>query len=122
MYLSRIFNCKVFIFYIITIFFLVILPFNSAGELNNITIINFRGDYFFHSILFLPWMFFGKVLEKSLLNWFVLGLFYASFSEFIQFFLSYRSFNINDLIANLIGVFFSFFILKIFIFFTINKN
>jgi len=30
---------------------------NNANELNNITILQLRGDYFFHILMFLPWMF-----------------------------------------------------------------
>ena len=136
-----------FLAYISGTILLVTLPLNNAKELNNITILQLRGDYFFHIILFLPWMFFhntafgnlrsgrsfwpltfsfwsdGKTkdkkkkekgkstLAKSLslsqsqqLFWLLTGLLFASATEGLQYFLPYRAFNINDLLANLIGI------------------
>lgn len=83
---------------------LVTLPINSTGELNNITILHFRGDYFFHALLFIPWAFFIVSMKKPFLFWFILGLILAIGSELIQYYLPYRAFNINDLLANSIGI------------------
>jgi glycopeptide antibiotics resistance protein len=90
--------------YISTIILLMALPLNSASELNNITILQFRGDYFLHSILFLPWAFFGFLLHKKMWFWGTLGLLFAVLAEGIQYFLPYRAFNVNDVLANVIGV------------------
>jgi len=38
----------------------------------------------------------------------VLGIFFAATSEIIQYFLPYRAYNINDLMANSLGVLLSF--------------
>ena len=139
-----------FLAYISGTILLVTLPLNSAKELNNITVLQLRGDYFFHILLFLPWMFFHnaafgnlrsgrsfwplafsfwsdgktkgkrkKYLSQSLslsqsqcqsqcqsqqLSWLLTGLLFASTTEGLQYFLPYRAFNINDLLANLLGV------------------
>lgn len=97
-----------FYIYIFIITFLVILPLNNVKELNNISIINIRGDYFFHTILFIPWAFFNLAIKKNIGLWFFFGLFFASGSEIVQYFLSYRSYNINDQLANTLGVVFGF--------------
>lgn len=90
--------------YLGAIFLLVVLPINSAGELNNITIISFRGDYFFHALLFVPWAFFRPVFRFANLHWLLVGLLFAAGSEGIQYLLPYRAYNVNDLVANMLGV------------------
>jgi VanZ family protein len=84
---------------------LAIAPINgNGGSLNDIFILELRSDYLIHALQFLPWMIFGMKMSKPILYWLIAGLFFASITEGIQYFLTYRSFNINDLIANLIGV------------------
>lgn len=150
--------------YLLSIILLIALPLNSAKELNNTTILQLRGDYFFHILLFLPWMFFhnaafgnlrsgrsfwplafsfwsdGKTkgkrqkyisqslsLSQSLsqsqqLSWLLTGLLFASATEGLQYFLPYRAFNINDLLANLLGVMAGFAVLILYHFTTKNRN
>lgn len=93
-----------FFFYLFSIILLTTLPLNSARELNHITVIHLRGDYFFHSIMFLPWMFFRRGVSYSLVSWFFFGLLSAAATESLQYFLPYRAFNVNDLLANGLGV------------------
>ena len=96
---------KVFIIYSIILLMLAIAPINGNGSsLNDIFILELRSDYLIHALQFLPWMFFGMKMSKPLLIWLIAGLFFASITEGIQYFLTYRSFNINDLIANMMGV------------------
>jgi glycopeptide antibiotics resistance protein len=95
---------KLFWLYFSAIVLLVILPINSAGELNNITILRLRGDYFLHALLFVPWAFFYPAIKSNKLFWLLYGFLFAAGSEAIQYLLPYRAFNINDLIANIIGV------------------
>lgn len=95
---------KVFFAYIIAIILMVVLPLNSAGELNDIFILRFRADYLLHSALFIPWPLFGIFMKKNTGLWIIYGLLFAVFSEGIQYFLPYRAFNINDLLANGMGV------------------
>ena len=94
-----------FFVYLIFLILLAVAPINgNSHSLNDIFILKLRSDYFAHALQFVPWMFFGIRLKKKILYWLLLGLLIASVTEGIQFFLTYRSFNINDLMANLIGV------------------
>lgn len=86
------------------IFLLVVLPLNSVRDLNNITILQLRGDYFFHIVVFLPWAFFRPVFGYTGWSWGLLGLLFAAGSEGIQYLLPYRAYNVNDLLANMLGV------------------
>lgn len=83
---------------------MVSLPINSAGELNNVTIISFRGDYFFHALLFVPWAFFRAGFRMNVWAWSALGLVFAAGSEGLQYLLPYRAYNINDLVSNMLGI------------------
>jgi len=127
----------IFFAYILAITALIALPLNTSSELNDITILQLRGDYFFHILMFLPWVFFRKAFTKSTqlkppplpsslshlsrpfapvaeidkvypslksLKWLLLGLLFASATEGLQYVLPYRTFNINDLMANLLGI------------------
>ncbi len=90
--------------YILTILLLVALPLNTSSELNNITIFQLRGDYFFHIMLFMPWAFFRQACKIKTLPWLLLGLLFAAGTEGLQYFLPWRAFNVNDLLANGLGV------------------
>jgi VanZ family protein len=99
--------------YFAVIFLLAVLPINGAKSLENIFILNFRGDYLVHSLQFLPFpLFTGFVKLKSSYS-FVLGIFCAIGLEAIQMLLPYRSFNINDLFANFLGVVMGYFMLSL---------
>jgi VanZ family protein len=101
--------------YTVGILLLVVLPINGKDQifshLNNTYIINIRLDYISHFVLFIPWVTivylkFGKV--SAFLNFdtytIISLLTFAIFAEFIQYYLPYRTFNINDLLANVFGV------------------
>ncbi len=104
----------VFIIYSSILFLLAVLPINSSGSvLNNTYIISVRLDYLIHFIIYFFWMFLLKQLTHSssrdsihqvLIYYLLLGLAFAVWTESIQYFLPYRAFNINDLIANGLGV------------------
>jgi glycopeptide antibiotics resistance protein len=94
----------VFGLYCLIVILLVTLPINSTGELNDVTILIFRGDYFFHALLFLPWPLFQIIAKDQLGVWIIIGLIFAVGSELIQLILTYRAFNINDLFANSFGI------------------
>lgn len=95
---------RLFRIYLICVLLLSVLPINSAGELNNITILKFRGDYFLHSLMLVPWMIFLLWIKSRWWLWLLSGLLFAVFIEGIQYFLPYRAYNINDLVANIVGV------------------
>jgi glycopeptide antibiotics resistance protein len=97
-----------FTIYLLAILLIVTLPLNTASELNNITILQLRGDYFFHILLFLPWVFFSGVFNMKKIYWVLIGLLFAAGSEALQYLLPYRAYNVNDLLANMLGVCFSF--------------
>ena len=106
---------KLFWLYTGAIFLLVALPINSAGELNDVTVLSFRGDYFFHALMFIPWMFFRPVFRFTDLPWLLWGLMFAAGSEGIQYLLPYRAYNVNDLVANVIGVALSFLVYSLWV-------
>ena len=103
-----------FLFYCIALLLLAILPINGVSSpLNHTFIVKIRLDYLFHSLVFIPWMLiisfafsYGNRSKKIsyIPIWLFYGLLAAFITEGIQYFLPYRSFNINDLLANLIGV------------------
>jgi glycopeptide antibiotics resistance protein len=94
----------IFYTYLLAILALIALPLNTSSELNNITILQLRGDYFFHILLFMPWAFFRQACKIKTLPWLLLGLLFAAGTEGLQYFLPWRAFNVNDLLANMIGV------------------
>jgi glycopeptide antibiotics resistance protein len=99
--------------YTLLIMVFAILPLNATSlVLNNIYIVSIRLDYLVHFAIFIPWMFlvrmayhvsFREDLKRALL-WVLVGLLLACISEGVQYFLTYRSYNINDLLGNIIGV------------------
>jgi len=92
--------------YITLILILVILPLNSTGYIIHDTyVVEIRLDYLLHSLLFIPWVFlFKKAANTNIILTIILGWVFGCFAEGLQYFLPYRAFNINDLLANLIGV------------------
>ena len=94
---------KLFLAYVVTIFVLSVMYIGDSSVLNNTFIISFRADHILHALVFVPWAFFCVKLNKKLLPWFVWGLFYAICAEGIQYLIPYRSFNISDILANMIG-------------------
>jgi len=102
-----------FWFYTAIIILLFILPINGSEScINNIFIVSIRLDYLAHLFLFIPWMFlwknytrlrFDKSVGKTIL-FITLGIQFAFCSELIQYYLPYRAFNINDLMANMAGI------------------
>ena len=92
--------------------------------LNNNYLLNIRWDYLAHALVYIPlvpmvmitlngW----KVKMQGRVSIVILSLVFAFSLEGIQYFLSYRAFNINDLAANGVGVglgFLFFLVFKIF--------
>ncbi len=91
--------------YFIAISVLSLNKFNSNKSLNNITVVSIRGDYFFHFLAYIPMFILGK-LSFDIKGWILLiiSLLISSSLEIIQYYVPYRAFNINDLLANCIGV------------------
>ena len=99
---------KVFYLYLIALILLSILPINGANSsLNNNYVLSIRLDYLAHFIVLLPYfLLINKEVKTSqgVLLQILLALLFASFLETVQYILPYRTFNINDLIANWIGI------------------
>jgi glycopeptide antibiotics resistance protein len=92
--------------YSVFILLLVTLPINGTNSfLNNTYIIEIRLDYLLHAALFIPFIFvLRKAWPVKLFSALLYGILFATFGEGIQYFLPYRSFNINDLLANNLGI------------------
>lgn len=93
--------------YLVVLFLLMVIPIGNGTLITDIYIINYRGDYILHCLVYLPWMFAGKIILGKRLNtlgWLALGAATAAALEYIQMLLPYRGFNINDLVAGVIGV------------------
>ena len=97
----------IFYLYAGMVLILAVFPFNNSAALNDVHIVHLRGDYFVHMLLFLPWAFFKPAIKLRLWLLFLTGLVFATGTEALQYLLPYRSYNINDMLANVAGVVFS---------------
>ncbi len=109
---------------------LAILPINGTNSmLNNNYLLNIRWDYLLHALVYIPLvpliMLNNKPkttnpkqkilnLKQGTLNIILISLIFAFSLEGVQYFLSYRAFNINDLVANGVGVGLGFLIITVF--------
>lgn len=98
--------------YIIALVLISVLPINGKDSYINktyFTASEIRLDYLLHSILLIPWMLLRILYEKTDLRiffqWLAIGVLLAIAVELIQYILPYRTYNIIDLMANIIGVF-----------------
>jgi glycopeptide antibiotics resistance protein len=82
-----------------------IAPFNCAG-INRVTVLQFRLDYLVHVVMFAPLVVLWRLVFPRHSWWVVFGtgLGLAAGLEGLQCGLSYRSWNVNDMIANMIGI------------------
>ena len=102
-----------FLAYTVLLILLAVLPINSSGSaINNTYLVTIRLDYLLHFAVFIPWVVllrmysetsFRKNLGKTVLL-LLAGIGFAAANEAIQYFLPYRAFNMNDLVANSVGV------------------
>lgn len=101
--------------YTVLILLLVTLPINGEdqflGQLNHNYVVQIRLDYVSHMLLFIPWALlvgYGWELHKKGRTRFglsfLLALAFAAFCEYLQLLLPYRTFNINDLVSNMLGI------------------
>lgn len=104
---NHLFSRRNFWIYFTAIVLFIILPLNTPGSgfyLNDIMVVSIRGDYFVHALVFIPWAFFMASMKHKAWVWLVLGLFFSTGTEMLQYLLPYRRFNINDLIFNSLGI------------------
>lgn len=100
--------------YLSAVLLVSILPLNSTSiSMSGSSLLSFKNEHTLHAFAFLPTIFlyncllYSKMksnLHKKLYS-VTLAILFAFITEYIQHFLSYRSFSINDLAANFIGVF-----------------
>jgi len=94
--------------------FISVMPLSmgTSESLSNIYLLDFRLDYLLHVLIFAVWGVlagiyasrFAKERNKILLNLFLVGLLLAVSTEYVQRFIPYRGYNVNDLVGNVIGV------------------
>lgn len=85
-----------------------VLPLNNGTTLNNNYIVEVRTDYLLHALVLLPLpVLLTLRFRNSTSLWgrvILFGLLMVIFCEGVQMLIPYRTFNINDLFANGIGV------------------
>ncbi len=108
---------KLFFIYLLLLIIAAVFPHTTikSVRIENLHV-EIRLDYLIHVCLYLPCMF---LIQKGIIrrpaNSFLIGIVIGISLEGIQLFLSYRTFNINDLLANIIGLFLgSLFLLPVF--------
>ena len=81
-----------------------VLPLNTATALNDTYIVDFRADYLVHVLVLMPLPVLLSLSIGTTTGLWARVIFFALlivvFCEGVQMFLPYRTFNINDLIAN----------------------
>lgn len=103
------------ILYAFVLLLVAVLPINGKqAAINHVFIFDVRLDYILHSLLFVPWMVSVFFISKSnaynveiidIVIWLLVGVWLTVFTEGVQLFISYRTFNYKDLISNFIGLF-----------------
>lgn len=103
---------QLFFFNTLILVLLAVLPVNGTeSALNNNYFLSVRLDYLAHFAVYMPWMLLLRLysgVKPARISRFagliLAGLAFAFLNEFVQYYLPYRAFNINDLAANGIGV------------------
>lgn len=99
--------------YSVLLILLAVLPINGEGsEINHTFVVSVRLDYLVHFAVFIPWIFLAQMANNlsfrdysmKTLKWLLFGILFAAANEAIQYFIPWRSYNINDLVSNFIGV------------------
>lgn len=92
---------RLFIAYIAILIVLMLFPFNDIAMINKLEF-EFQADLLVHGFLLIPWMFFLPNGKKYL--WALAGVVFGVCLETTHYFLPYRAFNVNDIVANIIGL------------------
>ncbi len=94
--------------YLVFILFISVVPLGGMSKsLSDTTVLSIRGDYLLHALVFLPLVPLWKFSIPSHTLWLVIpvGLLLAAGTEYSHYYLPYRAYNVNDLVANMLGVF-----------------
>lgn len=94
--------------YIALLLVLMWVPMGVLGIPLNNFVFGIRFDHLLHASVYIPFVFFmmdlGKGMSSRLVFHWLLGLLFAAVTESVQLLLPYRGFDINDLVANFLGV------------------
>jgi len=100
--------------YVLVIVLVHVIPLGTdMAALNKIEVLEIRLDYLLHALAFLPWavilwLVYGVSFRNNniakVLLWLLAGIMFAAAAEYVQNFLPYRAFNINDVLGNITGV------------------
>ncbi len=99
-----------FLLYLLVIILLTLLPLNdSSSAMNHTYVVHIRLDYLLHCLVYLPFAVlyfgsFGRPAENPVKAAIFTGLILATLAEGVQYFIPYRAYNINDLLANYLGI------------------
>ena len=101
----RLHSTKILWSYIICIAILVTIPVQRQGVIiNNYHVVHIRLDHLLHGLLMMLWFFLIIRLHgMKVLPAILLGILLALSAGGVQYFLTYRAFNVNDMISNSIG-------------------
>jgi glycopeptide antibiotics resistance protein len=95
--------------YLLLLLILAVIPFSKGStSLNNTYTLHIRGDYLVHALFYIPLPVFlllsrwGR--QKGWMPVILLSLMAVVLLESVQMLIPYRAFNINDMIANGVGV------------------
>ena len=90
--------------YLFALFFLMWAPINGIGAVMDNYIFGIRGDHLLHATIFIPCAFF--FMDFSRHRWLVwlMAVALALLCESVQYVLPFRGFDVNDMIANALGV------------------
>jgi glycopeptide antibiotics resistance protein len=93
--------------YVVAVVTLLIVPLGEVHqEVNQSHVIGIRGDYWIHLLLFIPWAAFYTVVSNRMTfgKWVALGILMSAGMEVMQGFVPYRTFNVMDMIGNVLGI------------------
>ncbi|MBQ2488712.1 MAG: VanZ family protein [Bacteroidales bacterium] len=95
---------KVAVLYFVALLLLMWLPLNGVVALDNY-VFGLRADHLLHASVYLPCIYFlGKLVRKPVMALWLLSVGIGLLTEGVQYLLPYRGFDVNDLLANAIGV------------------
>lgn len=93
------------VLYFVLLAVLMWAPLNGLGLPLNNFIFGLRLDHLLHGLVFIPCAFFlMDFLKRRKLLILVLALVIGLFTEFVQYLLPYRGFDLNDLVGNGLGI------------------
>jgi len=104
--------------YILFLILVSVLPINgTCSTINHNYILKIRFDYLLHALIYIPlpmliglcsknirWWGKDRKVQVNDLNLLIILLVFAGAMEGVQYFIPYRTFNINDLTANILGI------------------